>query len=115
MRRPYDDDRLSGQGRRGVVQWYVDVLSHIDGEESTEGVEEATMVRIWAWPPRSGDEDDRDAVGSSCRSVNPSLRIVLGANRPVSSLRRRHLRPPSRIRSDELFVRHVRSDRGLLL
>lgn len=35
MRRPYDDDRPSEQGRRRVVQSHVEVLSHIDGERTT--------------------------------------------------------------------------------
>ena len=35
MRRPYDDDCPSEQGRRSVVQWHVEVLSHIDGERTT--------------------------------------------------------------------------------
>ena len=35
MRRPYDDGRLSGQGRYGVAQRHVEVLSYIDGEHVT--------------------------------------------------------------------------------
>lgn len=84
-----------------------------DGEESTEGVEEATTVGIWAWPPRFGDEDDRDTVEGGRGCVNPFPRVV--ANRTAFPLRGKEVRPPSRIRSDELFVSHVRSDRGLLL
>lgn len=147
MRHPYDDGRPLGQGRCGVTQRHVEVLSHIDCEHVT--IKRTGSIRRgargqrgrpeheWpaeqfalvmaknvprtrrkvrrlirrAWPSRFGDKDDRDAVWSGLRSVNPFPRIVVVANRSAFPLRRRHLRPPSRIRSDELFARHVRSDR----